>query len=162
MNQSHTELHNKNLEYDNELNKRLENRNVPSVLLQPIYDIRPVATKYTIFHTDDKNQNYNQNQNQYYDPHQVFNPGKAPIDYFIKNIDIESTLRSQFFALQQSPQSVYIPELNSQLYQNDMAYLNPPDSFSTTDATTQCSPQSQNEFQTQSVFYNCIKSNSKK
>jgi hypothetical protein len=128
--------------------------------LQPIYDIRPVATKYTMFHTVDPK--INSIESSHYDPHQVFNPGdKAPVDYFIKNIDIESKLRSQFFALQSSPQAVYVPELNSQLYENHMAYLNQP-SFSKTDAITESQNQIENEFQNQSVFYNCIKSNSKK
>ena len=158
----------KNFEYDNELNKRLEHRNIPSAPLQPLYDIRPVATKYTLFHTVDSTQNQNQFQNlqnskQYnYNPYQVFNPGdRAPVDYFIKNVDVESTLRSQFFALQTSPQAVYIPELNSQLYENPMAYLNTPNAFSPTDAKTQCS-HAEDEFQNQSVFYNCIRTNSKK
>ena len=122
----------KTLDYDNELNKRLENRNTPSAPLQPMYDIRPVATKYTMFHTVDPKINSTGSQ-YHYDQHEIFNPGnRAPVDYFIKNIDVESKLRSQFFALQTSPQSVYIPELNSQLYENPMAYLNLPDSFSKT------------------------------
>lgn len=152
----------KTLEYDNELNKRLENRNMPSAPLQPLYDIRPVATKYTMFHTVDPKINSNDSQYQY-DPYQIFNPGdRAPVEYFIRHIDVESTLRSQFFALQTSPQAVYVPELNSQLYENHMAYLNPSDAYSITDAKTQCSQQSQDEFQNQSVFYNCIRTNSKK
>lgn len=151
----------KNLEYDNELNKRLENRNTPSAPLQPMYDIRPVATKYTMFHTVDPKINSTGSQ-YHYDPHEIFNPGnRGPVDYFIKNIDVESKLRSQFFALQTSPQAVYIPELNSQLYENPMAYLNLPDSFSKTDATTDGQSRT-NDFQNQSVFYNCIRSNSKK
>ena len=36
-----------NLDYDNELNKRLEIRYKPSESLQPLYDFRPVSTKYT-------------------------------------------------------------------------------------------------------------------
>ena len=164
MNQSHVD----NLDYDNELNKRLENRNTPSAPLQPLYDIRPVATKYTMFHTVDKPQQLHPQyksryQTEYiYDQHQMFNPGdRAPVDYFIKNVDVESKLRSQFFALQTSPQAVYIPELNSQLYEDPMAYLNPSDAFSPTNAITQCS-QAEDEFQQQSVFYNCIRNNSKK
>ncbi len=153
-----------NLHYDNELNKRLENRNTPSAPLQPIYDIRPVATKYTMFHTVDRTnqqQYHKQCEKQYhYDPHQIFNPGKAPIDYFIRNIDVESKLRSQFFALQTSPQSVYVPELNSQLYENSMAYLYEP-SFSPTEAKTEYQI-SDSELQNQSFFYNCIRTNSKK
>ena len=153
----------KNFEYDNELNKRLENRNTPSAPLQPLYDIRPVATKYTMFHSVDPKINTPSGPQYQYDPYQIFNPGdRAPVEYFIRHIDVESTLRSQFFALQTSPQAVYVPELNSQLYENHMAYLNPSDCFSQTNAKTQCSQQSQDEFQNQSVFYNCIRTNSKK
>jgi hypothetical protein len=34
----------------------------------------------------------------------------------MKSVDIESKLRSQFMALQKSTQSIYIPELTSDLY----------------------------------------------
>ena len=144
-----------NLEYDNELNKRLEGRNTPSGPLQPLYDFRPVSTKYTLFHTIDKP--IPQTPQYTYDPHQVFNPGyRAPIDYFMRNIDTESTLRSQFFALQKGPQSVFVPELNSQLYENRMAYT--PEYFAPTDASTRC--KSDNDIE--SLFYNCVRSNSRK
>ena len=151
----------KNLEYDNELNKRLENRNTPSAPLQPIYDIRPIATKYTMFHTVDDTRQYQYHNSNQYDPHLIFNPGKAPIDYFIRNIDVESKLRSLFFAIQNSPQSMYVPEVNSQLYENPMAYLNEP-SFSPTESKTEYQGNTELEFQNQSIFYNCIKTNSKK
>jgi len=150
---------NTNFDYDNELNKRLETRNVPSGPLQPLYDFRPVSTKYTIFHTIDKPIQPSQLQSTY-NPYEIFNPGdRAPIDYYMKNVDVESTLRSQFFALQNGPQSVYIPELNSQLYEHSMAYSKTP-AFSQTDAKTenQCMVESGPEH----LFYNCIRTNSKK
>jgi len=153
----------KTLEYDNQLNKRLENRNMPSALLEPLFDIRPLATKYTMFHTVDPKIKSTSSGSYQYDPYQIFNPGyRAPVEYYIRHVDVESTLRSQFFALQTSPQAVYVPELNSQLYENHMVYSNPSDSYSTTDAKTQCSQQSQDEFENQSVFHNCIRTNSKK
>ena len=160
MNQGRTS----NIEYDNELNKRLETRNKPSEALQPLYEFRPVSTKYT--HMNSKqNVNVKQHepsQTQYqYDPQKIFNPGdRAPIDYFMKNIDVESTLRSQFFALQTSPQSVYVPETNSQLYDNPMAYH--PDFFSPTNATTLVPQIAQNDKMNENKFYNCIRTNSKK
>jgi hypothetical protein len=153
------QMKNTNFDYDNELNKRLETRNVPSEPLQPLYDFRPVSTKYTIFHSVDKPIQPSQVQSTY-NPYEVFNPGdRAPIDYYMKNIDVESTLRSQFFALQTGPQSVYVPELNSQLYEDSMAYSKTP-SFSHTDAKTenQCMVESGPEH----LFYNCIRTNSKK
>jgi len=148
---------NKNFDYDNELNTRLENRNTPSQPLQPLFDFRPLSTKYTIMHGFDKP--IQRVQQTTYDPYQVFNPGdRAPIDYFMRNVDVESTLRSQFFALQNAPQAVYVPELNSQLYENSMAYSESPYSFSKTDATTnQCVEDSAEQ-----LFYNCIRTNSRK
>jgi hypothetical protein len=149
-----------NFNYDNELNARLENRNKPSSPLQPLYEFRPVSTKYTLFHKIDEpvNQTNNSHNSYMYDPHQVFNPGdRAPIDYFMRNVDVESTLRSQFFALQKSPQAVYVPELNSQLYNNPMAYS--PEFFSPTDATTE---KAKCIVDNETLFYNCIRNNSKK
>ena len=144
-----------NLVYDNELNKRLENRNTPSAPLQPLYDFRPLSTKYTHFHK--VNEKVSATPQYKYDPSQVFNPGdRAPIDHFMRNVDIESTLRSQFFALQTGPQSVYVPELNSQLYDNPMAYS--PEFFSPTNATTKIC----NSIEPESLFYNGVRSNSKK
>ena len=157
MNQNNQYVKDKNFDYDNELNKRLENRYKPSESLQPLFDFRPVSTKYTIMHAFDKPQQPVQQKN--YDPYQVFNPGdRAPIDYFMRNVDVESKLRSQFFAIQTAPQAVYVPELNSQLYENSMAYSESPYSFSSTDATTnQCVEDSADQ-----LFYNCIRTNSKK
>jgi len=147
-----------NFEYDNELNKRLETRYLPSGPLQPLYEFRPVSTKYTHFSTE--NPKIKPSPQYTYDPHQIFNPGdRAPIDYFMRNVDVESTLRSQFFALQTAPQAVYVPELNSQLYENPMAYL--PEYFSPTDAKT-CIQNVDGAQSDQSVFYNCVKSNSRK
>lgn len=149
---------NQNLNYDNELNKRLENRNKPSSPLQPLYEFRPVSTKYTVFHKVDKIKHIETQTSQYiYDPSQIFNPGdRGPIDYFMRNVDVESTLRSQFFALQKSQQTVYVPDLNSQLYDNPMAYS--PEFFSPTNAITEKSKCVDNE----TIFYNCIRNNSKK
>lgn len=147
---------NQNIDYDNELNKRLEFRNIPSAPLQPLYDIRPISTKYTVFQTADPP---TEPINQYaYDPYKIFNPGdRAPVDYYMKKIDVESRLRSQFFSIQKSSQSVFVPEFNSQLYNHPMAYS--PEYFSPTDASTQNEELvSQKEF----IFYNGVRSNSKK
>ena len=76
----------------------------------------------------------------------------------MRNVDVESKLRSQFFALQNAPQAVYVPELNSQLYENSMAYSESPYSFSPTEAiTNQCVEHSADQ-----LFYNCIRTNSRK
>lgn len=106
------------MDYEDELNSRLENRNRPSASLKPLFDHRPASTKYTWFQSSDVPRIPKEPLRQYvdYSP-KVFNPGnRAPVEYFMKSIDIESKLRSQFMALQKSDQAVYIPEVNSDLY----------------------------------------------
>uniref|UniRef100_A0A6C0EUP3 Uncharacterized protein n=1 Tax=viral metagenome TaxID=1070528 RepID=A0A6C0EUP3_9ZZZZ len=145
-----------NIDYDNELNGRISSRNIPSSPLQPLYDIRSVSTKYTLFHTVDKKEP----QNTDYNYNNVFNPGfRAPPNYYFQNIDRESLLRNQFAALQKSDQSVYVPELNSNLYENNMAYKPNTPSYSPTEATTQ--PLCEKDKDT-SLFYNHIRTNYKK
>ncbi len=105
------------MEYEDELNHRLERRWLPSTSLKPLYDTRPKSTKYSFFHTEEPTQDkvpligyqeYSSN---------VFNPGdRAPVEYYMKSVDIESKLRSQFMALQKSDQAVYIPDISSELY----------------------------------------------
>ena len=52
-----------------------------------------------------------------YNVQNTFNPGnKAPGAGFFNNVNTESLLRNQFFALQKSDQSVYVPPSNSDLY----------------------------------------------
>ena len=114
-----------NIEYDNELNKRMNTRQFPSQSLPPLFDVRPVSTKYTFFQTVEERPTVNVMPLQYrqYSPEQTFNPGsRAPVDFFMENVDTESTLRNQFFALQKSNQSVYVPEFTSSLYKNEMDY----------------------------------------
>jgi hypothetical protein len=114
-----------NIEYDNELNNRLNTRWFPSQSLPPQYDVRPVSTKYTFFQTvEERAPSFTQPlQYKYYTPETTFNPGsRAPTDYYLDNIDTESKLRNQFMALQKSNQSVYVPELTSSLYENKYEY----------------------------------------
>lgn len=114
-----------NLDYDNELNNRLNTRWFPSQSLPPQYDVRPVSTKYTFFQTVEERpvSLTQQLQYKYYTPETTFNPGsRAPTDYFLNNIDTESKLRNQFMALQKSNQSVYVPEFTSSLYENKYEY----------------------------------------
>jgi hypothetical protein len=107
------------MEYEDELNHRLEGRWMPSARLKPLLETRPRSTKYTWFQsveepvlTSEPVQPYHEYSNK------IFNPGnRAPVDFYMKSIDVESTLRSQFMALQKSNQSVYVPELTSDMYQ---------------------------------------------
>ena len=117
-----------NIEYDDELNKRIHSRLYPTNTLKPLFETRPVSTKYSFFQTVNEQPICKSKELEYnpYTPQNTFNPGdKAPIDYFINNIDTESVLRNQFMALQKSSQSVYVPELNSSLYENPQMYYKP-------------------------------------
>jgi len=105
------------MDYENELNKRLETRYFPSTQLQPLFDVRSVATRYTHFKTHETPVKPDLHNYTDYSQDKVFNPGnRAPVDYFFKSVDVESTLRSQFMALQKSNQAVYVPDTTSDLY----------------------------------------------
>jgi len=106
------------MEYEDELNHRLERRWLPSTSLKPLYETRPTSTKYTCFQTVDEPRKVNvplMNYQEY--SSNIFNPGnRAPVDYYMKSVDVESTLRSQFMALQKADQASYMPDLSSELY----------------------------------------------
>lgn len=101
-------------------NNRIYDRNIPSQMLQPYLDVRPVMTKYSYFPIVDprKQTTVKLNQTPTYNSQNVFNPGntKSPWSGFSSNINVESELRNQVFALQKCSQSVYVPSSNSDLY----------------------------------------------
>ena len=111
-----------NVEYDNELNQRLNTRYFPSQTLKPNFDPRPVQTKYTLFQTLEEQPNANVSLNKYnnYTTKDVFYPGnsKAPVDFALDNVDVESLLRNQYFALQKNDRAYYIPNVDSILYEH--------------------------------------------
>jgi hypothetical protein len=53
-----------------------------------------------------------------FNPHKVFNPGNttSPWSGFASNVNTESELRNQIYALQKCSQSVYVPSSKSDLY----------------------------------------------
>jgi hypothetical protein len=106
------------MEYEDELNHRLERRWLPSTSLKPLYESRPTSTKYSFFQSVDQTKSSKEPLLEYSEySSNVFNPGnRAPVEYYMKSVDIESNLRSQFMALQKADQAVYIPELSSELY----------------------------------------------
>lgn len=103
-----------------ETNTRWYDRNVPSQMLQPYLDVRPVMTKYSYFPIVDPRRKINTplQQMPVFSPHTTFNPGNAtaPWSGFASNINKESELRNQIYALQKCSQSVYVPSSNSDLY----------------------------------------------
>ena len=102
------------------LNKKLYDRNVPSKMLQPYLDVRPVMTKYSYFPIVDprKEDKIKLNQLPKYNVHDTFNPGTdtAPWSGYASNVNLESELRNQVYALQKCSQAVYVPNTSSNLY----------------------------------------------
>jgi hypothetical protein len=109
-----------NSQIHEETNRRIYDRNIPSQILQPYIDVRPVLTKYSYFPIVDPRRKINIpiEQTPRYNVHTVFNPGntQSPWSGFASNINKESELRNQVFALQKSSQSVFVPNSNSDLY----------------------------------------------
>ncbi len=106
-----------------ELNDRISSRHFPDVPLQPNYDPRPVPTKYSIFPIVDRKKQVKEVALPYptYST-TYFNPGtaRAPPSGFLSNVDTETILRNQTFALQRADQSVYVPSSTSDLYKVDI------------------------------------------
>jgi hypothetical protein len=104
----------------NQHNQRRSERFVPSQPLQPYFSTRPVQTKYTLMPIVDQRQvsNVPVIQRPVYQPEIIFNPGSSsPWSGFSTNINKESELRNQIYALQDCSQAVYVPSSYSDLYQ---------------------------------------------
>jgi hypothetical protein len=101
-----------------QLNNRIGSRHFPDAPLQPNFDPRPLSTKYTFNPSYTKPTVPIQRKLDYV-VEMNFNPGtdRAPPHGFMNNIDKESILRNQVFALQHgADQGVYVPSSNSDLY----------------------------------------------
>jgi hypothetical protein len=120
MNNPYTQSHICNSKIHEETNTRIYDRNIPSQVLQPYLDVRPVLTKYSYFPIVDprKKPNVPLNNAPTFNVHKVFNPGntQSPWSGFASNINKESELRNQIYALQKCSQAVYVPNSNSDLY----------------------------------------------
>jgi hypothetical protein len=103
-----------------ELSGRMRDRNIPSAPLQPQLGARPVMTKYATMPILDQRKEATVPIVHYpvYNPEHVFNPGSAvaPWSGYATAVNVESTLRNQFFALQKCEQSEYVPSSKSDLY----------------------------------------------
>jgi hypothetical protein len=102
------------------MNQRTYMRNIPSQPLQPYLDARPVLTKYSIMPIVDPRSQIKTPLSQHatYNISQTFNPGndKAPWSGYASNVNRESELRNQFYALQECSQAKYVPSSKSTLY----------------------------------------------
>lgn len=105
-----------------ELNTRINKRIIPDsdVKLIPNFDIRGAPTRNClVFPILDLKQNMRQTQLCNYNIQKDFAPiqKNAPFINFASNVDTESHLRSQTYALQHgAEQSVYVPSSKSELY----------------------------------------------
>ena len=108
------------LKSQDEMNQKLYERNVPSQNLQPYLDVRPVMTKYSYFPiVDPRKKNKTElNVMPTYNINNVFNPGntQSPWSGFASNVNAESELRNQIYALQKCSKAVYVPNSKSDLY----------------------------------------------
>ena len=116
-----------NFENNNTMNKSIANRNFPSNNLGMNFSFRPVNTKYTLMPTNNHQIESSVPivNNEVYDVNNTFFPGtrKPHFRGFATNVDKESTLRNQFFALQKADQVAYLPNASSDLYENNINFL---------------------------------------
>lgn len=103
-----------------ELNERISYRNIPSSELEPQFSMRPVSTKYSLMPILDQRMTpeVSINITPTYNVGKVFNPGtrQAPWNGYASNVDVETILRNQVFALQKADKAYYVPSSDSDLY----------------------------------------------
>ncbi len=119
-------------ERTNTINNRRFQRNIPSQTLQPYLDARPVSTKYSYMPVVDprKVNTVPLNQMPTFSVETTFNPGNAcaPWSGYATNVNKESELRNQIYALQTSTHATYIPSSKSDLFHlnwNEMPVTQP-------------------------------------
>lgn len=108
-----------------ELNERILGRFYPDLPLQPNLNVRPVPTKYSHFPVIDRIPFTNEPilKIPYYSMETNFTPAntRAPVDGYFSNVNVESSLRNQYFGLQRgAPHLEYIPSSQSDLYKVDI------------------------------------------
>ena len=107
-------------EINNATNERTMKRRYPSAPLRPYYQTRSVPTRQTKLMTTDPAVSNNVPLNEYdlFSPEKIFNPSdtNAPFELFQRNVDVESNLRNQLYALQSCPQADYVPSSKSDLF----------------------------------------------
>lgn len=113
----------------NTMNERVYSRLIPSQPLQPYLSVAPVQTKYTILpvvnHRTPAKEKVT--QQPVYNIRNTFNPGTgAPWSGFASEINTESSLRNQVYAIQKCSQAVYVPKSTSDLYNIQFSVNNAP------------------------------------
>lgn len=105
-----------------ELDARLSDRQFPDRPLQPNFDFRPVATKYSYLPIIDRRAKPLVSI-AHYETHNLttnFSPATSngPVETYLANIDLETILQNRHVALQHgADQGVYVPSSSSNLYE---------------------------------------------
>lgn len=103
-----------------EINSRISERNIPSAALRPAFDVRPLSSKYATMPILETRPVPTVQLQQYrqFSTETVFNPGnaRAPWRGWAERVNVESSLRNQFFALQRNDRAAYVPTSESDLY----------------------------------------------
>ena len=113
---------------ETKMNEELYMRNVPSSTLQPYINVRPVSTKYSIMPIVDPRRRLNvpMKVEPTYNMEHTFNPGNntSPWSGYASQVNVESELKNQIFALQNCDRREYVPNSNSDLYQVNIGQTN--------------------------------------
>jgi len=112
-----------------QMNAEIYSRNIPSSSLQPYINVRPVSTKYSIMPVVDPRRQLNLplRVEPTYNMSQTFNPGNAtaPWSGYASQVNLESELKNQIFALQNCDRSAYVPKSSSDLYNVNVSTSKP-------------------------------------
>ena len=111
------------------INNQIYSRNIPSSNIENHFSFRPVQTKYNVMPILDNRKEtiVKMNTRGSYNSEETFFPGtrRPHFSGFSSNVDEESLLRNQFFALQKSDKAVWVPNSTSDLYMtNNANYIN--------------------------------------
>ena len=102
-----------------EINDRLYERNLTNAPIKMQYDIRAVPTRYVHMPTVDQYQNVSVGceQKPIYNTQTMFTPASSlPFNGYQQNIDVETRLHNTIAPIQACPQSKFIPDSTSDLY----------------------------------------------
>ena len=103
-----------------QMNSEIYRRNIPSTPLQPYLNVRPASTKYSIMPVVDPRRELKVplHAEPTYNMSQTFNPGNStgPWSGYASQVNTESELKNQVFALQRCGRSSYVPQSTSDLY----------------------------------------------
>lgn len=114
-----------NLDRNEDINEKIYKRNIPTYSFQPQFNPRPVSTKFTIMPILEPHHmsNVDMKEVEPYNIGKNFNPGsRAPWSGYAENIDCETILRNQTFALQKCDRACYVPNSDSELYNVEVKY----------------------------------------